>query len=317
MITARVISVLVMVMVLTVNCGGPPHRVNPAEIKKPLAVIVEKEITGIVKGQKLSYPMGVAVDIIGNVFITDTDNNRLIKFSPQLEPILDIGGYGGMPGLFDRPSYLVVDRNLNLAISDEGNKRICRYNSDLVYADDLELKDDEDPLKYGDPSGIAFLDYGEAWVAERSYDRLSVFDNIGEFQQYIGEFGYSGGQLASPEKIYKDKKGDLIVCDAGNSRLVRYDSFGTFIDEISVDGFEYPMALTIDKNYMWVVDGASGKLFCFYDYKTLIFQTGPTLQGSIKALKEPSDIAVLKDGRLIITDSGNNRILICRIMFES
>ena len=77
------------------------------------------------------------------------------------------------------------------------------------------------------------------------------------------------------------------------------------------------MAVTIDGHYMWVLDGASGEVYCFYDYSKLIFRTGPTLQGNVKALKEPSDIAVLADGRLVITDSGNNRILICRVMFES
>jgi hypothetical protein len=33
-------------------------------------------------------------------------------------------------------------------------------------------------------------------------------------------------------------------------------------------------------------------------------------------LKAPSDIAFLKDGRLLISDTGNHRVLICSVIYE-
>jgi hypothetical protein len=67
---------------------------------------------------------------------------------------------------------------------------------------------------------------------------------------------------------------------------------------------------------VWLLDGATGKVYMFDDRGRKVFQTGPTLAGNGRALKEPSDMVILPDERLMISDSGNNRLLVCRILFE-
>ncbi len=62
------------------------------------------------------------------------------------------------------------------------------------------------------------------------------------------------------------------------------------------------------------MDGAVGRLFFFTHRGERLLVIGPQISGTANALREPSDIAVLPDGRLVISDTGNDRLLICSII---
>jgi len=317
--TALQKSLSLLIVFLLSSCGQPPKP--PLKVtdlsKAPVALLIQKEISGVILGKPLRHPFGLAVDARGVVYVSDAGNNRVIMFDSDLTPKQDIGGYGAQEGLFDRPSFLAVDHSLSLLVSDEGNRRICRYNSHLQFVEALAFYDDEDPLKFGYPSGVALTEYGEVWVADREKNRLVVYDNVGMFDRFIGDFGCSGGQLSSPEKIVKDDKSNFIVCDAGNGRLVVYDEYGNFLREVVDSTFEYPLAAVSVHKHLWVLDGDAGKINYLDEGGSKLFETGPGIPGSNRPLKEPSDIALLSDGRLIIADSGNNRLLVCRVVYEN
>jgi len=299
-------------------CGPQSGKIGEQAIpaRVPLALLVEATITGEVLGSRLETPSGLAVAPSGHVFVTDAGANRLVRLSADLEGEADIGGYGFAAGLFNHPTFLVIDNALNLLVCDEGNRRVTRYNSRLSYTDEIAFSDDEDPLKYGYPSGVAVTDYGEVWVADRDRDRVAVFDNLGRFDRFVGDFAYAGGQLASPEKILGDGHGNFIVCDAGNARLVVYDDYGGYSHEFHDRAFQYPVAAAVERDHLWVLDGAAGLVICFDRQGKKLFVAGPTLTGNSQPLKEPSDIAVLPDGRLLVADSGNSRLLVCRVMYS-
>jgi DNA-binding beta-propeller fold protein YncE len=161
-------------------------------------------------------------------------------------------------------------------------------------------------------------EYGALWVADRERDRVIVLDNQGRFESFIGDFGYTGGQLSSPEKVVAMPGGaGFVVCDAGNGRLVFYDGYGNFQSELAHEKFEYPIAAAAEPaGDLWVLDGVSGRLFFVDATATVLFETGPRLPGNDRALKGPSDIVRLADGRLLISDTGNNRLLVCRVILE-
>ena len=306
-------------LLLLSACGGGRKRDPASElpVRRPLAVIAEAEIAGTILGQKLRAPSGLAVDGKGNLYVSDGGNNRIIKFDPDLVPLQDVGGYGNQPGLFDQPGFIVVDNNLNLLVGDAGNQRLCRYDSRLNYVDEISLLDDEDLLKYGYCSGIAVTDYGEVWMADRQNNRVVVFDNVGRFDRFVGEFGYSGGQLSSPEKIVYDGRSQFIVCDAGNSRVMVYDEYGNFSRRITSDALAYPIALAIDRQrHYWVVDSEKGRLAFLSPKGQSLFESNPMPPGTSTPLKNPSDIVILSQDRIAVADTGNNRILILRVILE-
>ena len=298
-------------------CNKPSHvrtsETAPTHI--PVAVIVEQKLSGTVLGTPLRNPFGVAVDLRGRLYCVDAGNNRIILFKQDLTPVSEIGGTGSTSRLLGKLTFVTVDNDLNILVTDESNQRIVRFDSRLNLVDEIPFYDTEDPLKFGYPSGIGLTGYGEMWVADREFNRIAVFNNVGQFDTFVGDFGYSGGQLLVPMKIVNDD-GQFIVCDAGNSRLMVYDVYGNFIRDIRDDQFDFPGSVVVDREGMWVLDSNSKQLLYLNKKGKLLFQTGPQLPGTSLSLQAPSDIAMLPDHRLIITDSGNNRLVVGRIVYS-
>lgn len=315
----RHLVILALFLVLAqVGCG--PARtgggVEQKSIPRPLAVIVEKTIGGNLGGAVLQQPHGIAVSRSGEVYLSDAGSNRVIKLDQQLNVVDDVGGFGFGVSQFNQPTYVQLDNDLNLAIVDEGNRRVVILDQTLNFVDEVFLTDEEGP-SLRNPSGLAINDYGEMWVADREQNLIAVYDNGGIKQQIIGNFGYSGGQLASPEKIVIDRRGDFIVCDAGQGRLVRYDRFGNYRQEFYHDSLEYPVAAAFTGDLLWVLDGSPGSLHCFASDFTHLLSVGPQLIGDTVPLRHPSDIVATRDGTLIVTDAGNGRILLLRVITEA
>ncbi|RME27657.1 MAG: hypothetical protein D6800_04760, partial [Candidatus Zixiibacteriota bacterium] len=101
----------------------------------------------------------------------------------------------------------------------------------------------------------------------------------------------------------------------GNSRLVFYDQYANHQRNIESEEFDYPMAAAVDKqNRIWVLDGGTGRVMYLSPEGMVLYAVGPMLPGNTKALHDPSDLAVLPNGRLAIADTGNNRLLIARVV---
>jgi DNA-binding beta-propeller fold protein YncE len=308
-----------MALVLIAGCARAPRTAGErAPVRVPAALVVETEIKGSVLGTPLRQPRGLAVAFNGVVFLCDAGNSRIVRFDPSLSPSLETGGYGASDGLLDGPTFIAVDNDLNLVVSDPGNRRVCRFDARLNFADEIKLIDDEDPLKFGTPAGLALTEYGELWLADRERERVAIFDNVDRWDRFIGDFGYTGGQLSQPEKIVVDRKRQqFIVCDAGNSRLVVYDSYGNYERKIDGVGFDYPVAVAIDRDHgMWVLDGADGRLHFLSSDGTKLWETGPQLPGGEEALRNPTDIVILPENRLLVSDTGNDRLVVCRVVLQ-
>lgn len=305
--------------VLVVACGGTPlPDVSEAALANaPTAVVVDTIIEGNILGQPLRAPYGAAVDFRGNLYITEAGNHRLIRFSPDLIPRAEVGGYGGDAGQLDRPGYITVDNGLTLLVADRGNLRLVRFNATLTYVNDISLLAFDDLGEFGEPSGVALSPYGEIWVADRDRNRLAVFDNVNKFDRYIAEYGYSGGQVSAPEKLVETADGGFYVCDAGNGRLSLYDQYGNYQRSLGRGTVGYAVAAALDaKRRIWVLDGEKGRLYCLSGSGALLFEAPPLLTGLDRPLLGATDIEVLLDGRLLLVDSGNNRLIICRILLN-
>jgi uncharacterized protein (TIGR03437 family) len=139
----------------------------------------------------LNFPIGVAVDKDGNVYICDNDNNRIRKVTAATGVITTIAGNGsigsgGDGGLataaqFNEPQNVAVDKDGNVYISDINNHRIRKVNA--------------------------------------SDGMISTVAGTG----VIGFSGDGGpaamAQLNQPNNVSVDKDSNLIICDAGNFRI--------------------------------------------------------------------------------------------------
>ena len=91
-------------------------------------------------------PWGIAIDDVGDVYVSDTGNQRIQKFDRDGNFITQWGGFGNAEGQFNFPYGLVVDHRGNVFAVDSGNMRIQQF---------MPAEEAEDHLKEED--AIAFL----------------------------------------------------------------------------------------------------------------------------------------------------------------
>lgn len=83
-----------------------------------------------------SLPVGVAVDRDGNVYVTDTFNNRVEIFDPDGAFISTFGKNGDGPADFERPKGIAVDGDGHIWVADSAQDRVKVFNREgqlLIY----------------------------------------------------------------------------------------------------------------------------------------------------------------------------------------
>jgi sugar lactone lactonase YvrE len=120
----------------------------------------------------MSDPQGVAVDRAGNVYVADTLNNRIQKFSPGGQPLAQWGSRGDQPGQFYEPTDLTIDSKGNIYVADSGNNRIDELSAAGKW---LATYDTNNVPKIGgfvSPEGVALDAQGNMYVVDRSPGRI-------------------------------------------------------------------------------------------------------------------------------------------------
>ena len=75
--------------------------------------------------KQVDYPYGIAVDRVGQVYITSWGEHRVYKFLPDGTYVLGFGEGGSGQGNFKYPSGIAVDEEGKIYVTDSGNDRIC------------------------------------------------------------------------------------------------------------------------------------------------------------------------------------------------
>ncbi|HVA66119.1 MAG TPA: hypothetical protein VNK24_04250 [Elusimicrobiota bacterium] len=213
----------------------------------------------------LNKPKDVKVDAAGNIFVADTNNNRVIEVSPSGQVLLqlsrqkgneerkdhdDPGDFdemshpGNAKGSFNHPSGLALDSRGDIYVSDTNNNRIEEFDplGNFIEAFSLpsivppakpEDPDQEDsglrPQRHdlGTPYGIAVDSSGVIYAADAQGDRVLKFAQDGTLLSTIGGPGNGVGQFHRPEGVAVDPDGGcLYVSDRNNDRIERFDPLG-------------------------------------------------------------------------------------------
>jgi len=199
----------------------------------------------------LNNPNGVAVDAAGNVYIADTNNNRIRKVSAGTIATVAgngnccFGGDGGAAAsaLLNNPMSVAVDAAGDLYIADFGNQRIRKVsaagtittvagNGTAGYAGD---GGPATGAELNGPYGVAVDSSGNIYIGDTSNLRVRKVDGSGNITTYAGNgsYGFSGdGGPATSAGVYQpgglafDLAGNLYIADTGNNRIRKVSAAG-------------------------------------------------------------------------------------------
>ena len=115
----------------------------------------------------------------------------------------------------------------------------------------------------------------------------------------FGGTGRGDGKLVGPQYLALDGKGYLWVTDWGNSRVVRYDLDGKFVQ--SIPGINGPTGIAVHEDRLYVSEKASKRI--------LIYDLSGNFIGSLGdgTLTGPEGISFTPDGLLLVADANGVR----------
>ncbi len=88
---------------------------------------------------ELYGPRAIAIDGDGNLWVTDTGNSRVLKFSPTGQPLGAFGGPGNGPGQFQEPVGIAVAPNGDILVTDTWNGRVQRFDAAFGYKGEFRV----------------------------------------------------------------------------------------------------------------------------------------------------------------------------------
>ena len=95
--------------------------------------IVAGSFTGVVGNDSTSfnYPVGVSLDPMGNIYVADAGNHRIQFFLSGHSVGRTIAGitgvYGTNASVLSQPFWVILDKQLNLYVSDINNYRVQMF----------------------------------------------------------------------------------------------------------------------------------------------------------------------------------------------
>jgi RHS repeat-associated protein len=200
----------------------------------------EKATFGTSGSGKLSKPTAVAVDPSGNVWVADTGDDRIVKFSASGEYLAAYGKEGTGNEQFKEPQGIVIDKSGYVYVADAGNSRIEVLDSSGKYVTQKATS--------AAPGGIAigltkFESSSPAeevlYVTIPSKDEVAVFEIVRKSGLELsagapfGKEGTGEGQFKDPtavtagDRVYS--RGNYVyVADTGNNRVEVFEPLGFF-----------------------------------------------------------------------------------------
>jgi tripartite motif-containing protein 71 len=255
-------------------------------------------------------PAGVAVNQIGEIFISDKAANAIFKFSAQLQLTAQEGGIGVSLGEFNKPQGMACDAALNLYVADNGNKRIQVLDRNLHFVKTITtyFNENNDPTDFSSPGDITIDREGNLWIADN--DQVLKLDPFFDLLLEISDRVPGNFIIGKVVSIVASKDGQVAIGDIGNHQVLVISTYGNLTDKFQTDS---PAAIAWDKDgNIWIADSEAGRILAYDRYGNPLF-----VYAEENPASKPAGLAFTPDGTLVVVDSGLRKVNLYRIIQAS
>src|SRR5436190_16275865 len=217
----RTLALLALMLALVITLASPqPAAADPT-------LVLQWGSSGGGDGQ-FSLPNDLAVGPGGIVYVADTNNNRIQKFTSDGAFLSKWGTYGTGDGQFKGAEGVAPDAAGNVYVADFGNHRVqeCTANGAFIRKWGTQGSGDG---QFFSPRGVAVDGAGNVLVLEFAGHRVQRFSPTGQFLGKWGSNGTGDGQFVAPTGIAIDRSGNVYVADRGNFSVQKFTASGQFL----------------------------------------------------------------------------------------
>jgi len=256
------------------------------------------------KGAGLMLPEGVACDAKGQVLISDTGNDRLLRFTFQNKTVS--GGSEIKIPEMSAPSTVQLNSKGEIYALTGKERRIVHLSPEGAFKDVLSF-DGVPPPATIVPKSFTIDSADNIYLLDVFSARVLVLNPKGEFQRALALPDDTG----FVSNLAVDATGSILVVDSINRRILSAGKDATAFAAIGGDLREslntLPTGMTAYKGTIFIVEGSGGSIASFgRDGSFLARQlTEGRKEGS---LNHPSQICINDKDEVFIADRDNSRI---------
>jgi uncharacterized protein (TIGR03663 family) len=213
-------------------------------------------------------PTGIAVGADGSVYVADTWNYRIQKFTADGQFVAKWGTYVNLvtgqqgadrTGLYG-PRGIAIGPNGDLYVTDTGNARVVVYGPDGTFRREFGTKG-TGPSQLDEPVGIAVsTDGSRVYVADSTNARISIFDPQGQPVAQWAVPEWKGKSYYEPY-LALDPSGALYATSSTTRQVLKFNASSQVVARstggtAAADAFSAPFGIAIDKSgQVYVSDG--------------------------------------------------------------